>query len=120
MIKFDFVFASYDIVSNTCYTKYYIIYYDEDNDENNIQTIHFHIEFLTDNKKERKIEIIIPKDNKKDELHFELIGKKNIIKTKETGISFHIRIKNITEYLKGDNKIQVIIDDFVNPNLMLI
>jgi len=115
--KFDFVFASYDIVSNTYDKRNYTIYYDEDNDENNIQTIHFHIEFLTDNKKERKIEIIIPKNNKKDELHFELKGKKNVIKTKETGISFHIRIKNITESLKGDNKIEVIIDDFASAQL---
>ncbi len=115
--KFDFVFASYDIDTKRYSEYYYYLYYDEDNDDNNTQTIHFHIEFLTNYKKERKIQIIIPKNERKDELKFKLIGKNNIIKTKETGISFYISITNISKYLKGDNIIKVIIDEFATAQI---
>ena len=93
------------------------MYYDEDDDDNDTQKIHFHIEFLTEYKKKRKIEIIVPENKEKNELQFKLIGINNIIKTEKKGISFYIKIRNITKPLKGINDIKVIIDDFACAKL---
>ena len=46
------------------------------------------------------------------------MGKRNNqIETKKKGISFYVKIKNISKNLKGDSKITVIIDGFAKSSL---